>query len=264
MVTTLVPMTAGALLRRIVRLVAQLAVALLLPSVSTAQTTDPVYDGKTLLVRVSDTRPVARAIQILEDVCGCAINYEEPAYSSSDLVEQQLPGSEKPTKVPRPGTFEVRRQLEKESLAAMLPDVLNDVLSEAQRAGVPGNYRLAIHGKRMSVVPDYSRGSGEEGRLPLLDAEVAMRPLSGTVSEALGSLALELSRFSGFKVLVGTVPGSALSLPVNLKASRGRARFVLSDILDAVPDGIVSWRVLYDPRIRVYVINVRVRPSSGR
>lgn len=212
-------------------------------------------------LRVDAPRPLAEAVSRLQARYQTVITYEDaPVEASGDIDVQpaSVPraAGAPPFLIPRGGIF----AFEVPSRASQVPvdEVVRDTLRRYNASGYPGTYELRRVGSTLHVVPIASRG--EDGlprtRVSLLDTIVGVeggrydgRQLTTVVLEAVG-------RERRVRVGLGTVTTSILgSTSLEVPAGQYVARDLLVRLREAAPEP-VTWRLLYDPITKAYLMNV--------
>ncbi len=219
---------------------------------------------------VDSPRPLAAAIELLEARHGQVITYEDAPYESpADVADVTLavrqdladyPAGRAPrVLIPRPAKIEagylVAQSTGQPDDIATVVQMLVDVHAQS---GNPGSFELRAGDAAWHVVP--RRVTAADGNVrdvaPLLDSLVTLPDADRNGVETLEALCAELSRLSGYRVQVGTVPLNLLMHHRSrVSAENAAARDVLSRFLAAVGPNL-SWRLLYDPGMRLFVLNV--------
>jgi hypothetical protein len=228
------------------------------------------------LITVNDPRPVARAVAKLEAIYGRHITYEDPPYvHKSEIadVTDQVARDRGVNKVliPRGGafsfTFDVdepadpRRMKALASTALTPRDAILEMLASYDAALGGGEmFDLIESNGLFHVVPyRYTGLSGRRERItPLLDLAVSVSPKQRTAADVVTEICDLLSSATDQTVVLGTTPWSQLARhATTISASREAARSVLSRLLAELPVPL-SWRLLYDPGLQWYVLNIHV------
>jgi hypothetical protein len=208
---------------------------------------------------VSDPRPVAAAIEEIEKLSGKPITYEDPPYLNKDYMMPMVEdGNADPRLlVPRGGTLRIT-----------LPADASPEQKVAAAQSMVGNYN-ASHGAATfsvsqdgltHVVPRQTRDASD--RLmpvtPALDTRITVAAKLRSAMDLLGEICKAVSLGSGQPVGIGTVPTNALyQQKIEIGANNEPARQVLEKLIVA-SRMTLSWRLLYDPGLKTYYLNIPV------
>jgi hypothetical protein len=97
---------------------------------------------------------------------------------------------------------------------------------------------------------------------PLLDTKISVLPRQRTGLELIAEVCRSVSAATGQTVVEGSIPSGLLAGTTLVTAADETARSVLSRFLAELPDNL-SWRLLYDPGLQWYVLNIRVVSGTG-
>jgi hypothetical protein len=228
-------------------------------------------------VTVQDPRPVAEAIQKLENTYGWQITYEDPPYIDysdiTDVTDIPWPGApaQSPsqlqslqlqtaarhrTLVPKGGSFSF-------TLPSDNPDESGAVeaLVKSYNASGRGQVFAVVHGAGLlHVVPRQAIGlSGfREPVKPVLDTEITVEPKERTADALLEEICKKISTSTNSNVVMGTVPiNMLLNTTTSIGGSRRTARSIIEQwILES--GAPLSWRLLYGPDVKIYALNIGV------
>jgi len=216
---------------------------------------------------VHDPRPVAAMILELETRYSWQITYEDPPYASAADIEDvtaryaRSPGGAR-ILVPKAGSLSVSGLAGAPRESATIAQMLT---SYNELAGAEA-FRLVKEGELYHVVPN--KAHDESGALraapSILEAKIAVRPGQRTMYDLLDEMCNKVSRASGMKVLLGTVPQSLLrntSTTVGTAGRKETARAVLDQMI-AQSGARLSWQLLYDPGDKFYALNLHVVPEK--
>jgi hypothetical protein len=210
---------------------------------------------QTVTIHVSTPRPLASAIEELENRYGWVITYEDPRYVyACDFEDLTLAVRKdydltKRVLVPRGGPFTFRYAV---SPSADAPDgsaLLERLLQEYHLTGYPGVFRLIRTGSVFHIVPSESRNTlGQfEPHVSLLSANISITDRDRTAFAMLEAITAAMSRPGSARVGIGTVPVNLLmQVRVQGGARNERARTVLLRTLEATNQKL-SWSLLCDP-----------------
>jgi hypothetical protein len=220
-----------------------------------------VLSNDRLKVTVNDPRPLARVVDELEQLCGCAITYEDNRLSARrDLVEvpSDSDGGER-LLIPRGGRFEFSYGGITTLVHQRVPGVLASLVHEYNGSSYPGRFTMTITGAVFHVVPAQAteRETAMGAPVSLLDAPIHLEGTERTMSEAIEAVNHALTEATGETV--------TLSYPAALFEGR---RLVVGAEWEPARDGLVrilassrqrlSWRLLYDAAKKTYALNVHV------
>ena len=235
---------------------------------------------KKMRLSVQDPRPVAKAIEILEARYGWVITYEDPRYVHDseitdvtrsvrrDLNKFRTGGAPR-VLIPRGGALTVDYDV---ATATNAPSdratVIQQLLDAQAASGNPGRFRLERNGQIVHVIPAFSKNSAGElvPEEPVLDAVITVPAGDRTGMQKLDAICEAISQVTQTRVVVGVVP---LNLFFQHRDQQGavsqKARDALAQILEAVGNGTsLSWQLLYDPGMRIYVLNIHEVPKTNR
>jgi len=110
------------------------------------------------------------------------------------------------------------------------------------------------------VVPRQTRDASD--RLipvtPVLDTRITVAAKPRSAMDLLGEICKAVSLVSGQPVGIGTVPTNALyQQKIEIGANNEPARQVLEKLIVASRMSL-SWRLLYDPGLKIYYLNIPV------
>ena len=211
--------------------------------------------GQTFTISVNHPRPLASAIEVLENRHGWVITYEDPPLlHPSDIEDVTLAvrrdhDLKKPRVLaPRGGPFNFRYSIPAGRVAPDESALLERLLEEYHRSGHPGVFRVRRTGAVFHVVPTESKNAlGHfEPRVSLLDSTIS---ISDRERSALGMIEEITAVVSGpaARVGIGTVPFNLLNqVSVRGGARNESARSVLLRTLETT-NRKMSWALLCDP-----------------
>ena len=194
-------------------------------------------------VAVDDPRPLARAIDAIEQRFGWTVTYEDPPYENASEIEDvtervRRDGKSHPrVLVPRGGAFHFSYAFNPESSSD--PDeLLGALLSRYEASGNPGFYRVFQEDAAFHVVPRMIvdvRGVVAEVH-SVLDAKISLQPGEKNLAEVVAATAAATTA-------AGADAIGASNAAADISSSRRP----------------ISWRLLYDPGMRKYVLNLHIR-----
>ena len=252
-------------------------IAFVLPGAAARSSADPEA-GTVVEISVEGARPLADAVNLLEERYGWIITYEDAPYVHSSDVKDV--------------TREVRRDLDESSQAAVARVLVpsggridmtatisgsvpnqEDIAALVRKAldahaenGNPGVFRLQRAGTSFHVIPSQVRTSA--GQLApkgsILDAAITISDKERDGVQTLEAICDAVAHSAGVRIGVGTIPFNMLrQTRIHLTASEESARSVLVRALAGMHRN-VSWRLFYDPGLRLYVLNVHVVQTRER
>lgn len=135
--------------------------------------------------------------------------------------------------------------------------VAQSVLSAYKQAGGPGTYTVVSLKNRVDVMPTQvlgSDGSLKSINTPIMSQPVTFPVATRSLSDTLQLLLNDVSRESGFKMVLLDIPGSQTEA-VALGAAGVPARDVIAN-MGAALNRTVSFQSLYDVASKTYYLNV--------
>ncbi|MEM1201849.1 MAG: hypothetical protein AAGN66_01320 [Acidobacteriota bacterium] len=251
-----------------------LAACLLLTSAAVSAADSGRSAGAALTIE-DEPRPLAAAIDRLQEQTGVVITYEDAPYTFegdwADVTEsvrkdldQYARGSAPRVMIPRPGSLSV--DLPEALGPGDVPGLLEALLESHDRAGNAGRFRYEGQGDLYHVVPVSTRGRdaswGEVGAL--LDTPVTLPEAERSVMETLRDTLAAVHQQTGAKLSFGLIPRRlAVGVTLVTGATDEPARDVLVRTLEST--GLpLSWRLFYDPSMDGYFFNLSpVRPVEA-
>jgi hypothetical protein len=183
--------------------------------------------AQTATVEITDPRPVAEAVQMLERIYGIPINYEDPiAVHESQLKDvteevQRTPDPSHRIIVQKSPTLSFAykqpaslistgggvRQTQVDTEAA-IADALSSVLQGYAVSGGPVTFTVAAEGGVFHLAP--TNFLNKDGKLqqmvPVLDTKITILPKQRTAESLLNEICAALTKATGIQVRAGTVP----------------------------------------------------------
>ncbi|HVQ39719.1 MAG TPA: hypothetical protein VMS31_19420, partial [Pyrinomonadaceae bacterium] len=224
-------------------------------------------------ISVESGRPLAEALKILEARYGLLITYEDPRYMHASEIEDVTekvrrdldkfpPGKAPRVLVPKGGVLSFDYD---EALTARSDNqlILVQQLVEANRAqGNPGRFRVEQQGAFIHVIPIATRN--ERGKVvaqsTVFDAVITVPKAKRSGMQTLDAICAAVSQVTGTRVGVGSAPLNAFFRYRDEEGiTRRPAREALAELLARIGYATPpSWRLLYDPMMKIYALNVRV------
>ena len=205
-------------------------------------------------ITANDPRPLDGVLAALAHQHGWHINYEDPQYGKSDIVDQTAPSwLEQHPNGPRAygiagGAFHVKVPID-----GYFPDdpmqILPPLVEAYNRSGNPGRFQLRVVSKNsFDVIPTES---GDGPQTPLLDTVMSFDATDDVGAyPTLRKFCEELSRKSGHTVVFGGTgsPSENRLLQAHIKqhSVNQPAREILREMYKQV-GSTDCWRLFYDP-----------------
>jgi hypothetical protein len=214
-------------------------------------------------VTVDDPRPVAAAIEAIEEATGTVITYEDPptpfGSATTDVtneISRVAPTGTFRSLIPKGGmlTFNLPTSATQEATLDSVGNLLRSYNSGRNVA----TFAL-VRGSRIAhVVPRNVLGSSGllEPITPPLDSSIALSAAPRTGVALLQEICDAVSEASGQSIQLGLVPTNALdgqTIAVGPKAEPARALLEKLLVNGTIP---LSWELLYDPGLKTYYFNV--------
>lgn len=228
--------------------------------------------GNTVQVRLTETdpRPLAAAVVELSRRHHAVITYEDAPCEfigdQADVTEQvrtdlhQFAAGQAPrVLIPKGGRIDFAYDVDRATgQPADLAVVLDKAALSHRNADHAGRFGVLESDRALHVVPVGARDADGALRAMVSPLDSAIRLGAAEVNglDRLEQILAEVSRVSGQRVIVGTVPVSMLArLEMNFTPSQANAREALLDLFGQT-QATLSWQMLHDPTLRVYVLNV--------
>lgn len=214
---------------------------------------------RTQELSVDDPRPLAAALDVLQDLHGVPITYEDPVLSHpGDLVPLAEFQTRDGAFIPRGGHLSIKYLVDTGTGALADPLRTIEKLIEKHAAkGYPGRFRVDELDGVFHVTPIAARSSSG-GWLAQFPALATPLPLASGASglETVTNITEGLGAVLGREVWGGMMPtGALLRLPAPTTFGTEPARDVLVRLLREL-DGVASWRLFYDPTLDIYALNI--------
>jgi len=226
---------------------------------------------------VQDPRPLAKALEYLENLYGLPITYEDPPYvhpSQITDVTEQVRGGETMGRrilIPRGGSlsfsYEKLEQTANRTALLAASAAINGLLANYyQRPQGSPQFAMTSEPGSLHVVP--TRITDRTGQLqelkPVLDTAVSLPSEDRTAAKLLVDLCEVLSRTTGQTMIPGNVPYALLARhKTAIPVSNIAARSVLNQLFAEI-DVPLSWQLFYDPGLNWYVLNIHPVHSPSK
>lgn len=207
-----------------------------------------------LEITTNAPRPLDDVLAALAHQHGWHINYEDPLYGKSDIVDETAPSwLEQHPSGPRAngiagGAFQVKIPIDGD-----FPDdpmqILPPLIEAYNRSGNPGQFQLRVVSKNsFDVIPT---ASGEGPQTPLLDTVMSFDATDdGDAYPTLRKFCEELSRKTGHRVVFGGTGSPSenrlLQAHIQQHSVNQPAREILRQMYTQV-GSTDCWRLFYDP-----------------
>jgi hypothetical protein len=232
------------------------------------QATISAASGK-LHLSANDSRPLAQALNVLQQKYGWRVNYEDPEYVSKlDVVEAKalLDKSSYPNgehRIPRGGVFVV------EFPAGSSPDAAPDeqktlqlIVDAYNHSSNPGQFELRSDkdraGEVFAVVGTAAHDN--QGRVSrqqaVLDLPITLAVEERTASDTIDLICQKMGEKNNAKVTLGVHPLGLDRVKVTIGGKELAARSHLLRALEST-GRTLSWRLLYDPDSNSYFLNLQ-------
>lgn len=222
-----------------------------------AMSGSPVWGQSSVNLSVNGSRPVAAAVESLEQKYGYVITYEDPRYVNegeiADVTEkvrkdldQYPPGKAPRVLIPKGGKINISYNLsangKPEDPAGLIQSILN--------AGGANAFRFWQDPNAFHVVPASDSA--------VLDAKISLVEQERSGVEAVLAICDAVSRATNTTVAIGSVPNNLLFKGHTRRgAVNENAREVLGSVLADVGKNI-SWQLFHDPGLNKFVLNLHV------
>ncbi len=217
-------------------------------------------------IAANSPRPLAQILNALQENYGWQINYEDARYTfKPDFSEVAAPHYLNPKagatiKVPSGGAFTIEVGSSKDS--ATMPDeekTLRSIVESYNQSGNPGRFevRKSTTGSFEIVGIGAHDPSGKiASTQPALDFPIFIPRKQRSAFQAVQAICTSLSQHGHIPVSLGVYPTGLFRVTRStIGGSRIEARLLLAEALQATGRKM-SWRLLYDPETRTYVLNV--------
>lgn len=199
---------------------------------------------------VVDHRPLAAILDQMELEFRTPIHYEDPRYATAkdledvatDEIKQRAKDPTFKLIVPRKASLIVPRLSDRSAQIEM-------ALTSYKSTGLSQQFKLEQVNSSFFVVPK------DDGSI--LTVKVSLPFQERRLAEALVLVLEEVSRRAGVKVVLGQIPLFP-NLNVSVGADSEPARDVIVKILNQIgPKDTRSYRLLYDPQLKYYMLNTQ-------
>jgi hypothetical protein len=218
------------------------------------------------IAAIDDPRPVAAAIEKIETLAGRPVSYEDAPLADPRAMAPMVTDRSGDTHglVPRRGNFQVVLPADASAASEV---VAVEGLVAAYNARGQGARFAVRQGDFTHVVP--RAAANEAGVLvavtPVLDTRITLEAKPRSGAELLAEILRMVGSATGQALRTGTVPTNLLAqASTGVGAVNEPARQVLERLVAATGKPL-SWRLMYDPGLKSYYLNIHeVQKVVGR
>ncbi len=220
--------------------------------------------GQNLTVSVNDPRPLAKAIETIEQQYGWVITYEDPLYEYAAEIEDvaalvRKDGDlSKKVLIPRGGAFFFSYAVTGEPADPV--GLLRELLASYESTGHPGRFSFGQTGNVFHVFPAARKNKNGEQieQDSVLETRISLPAAERTAEGMVRAVLQSVSQATGINSVLGISP---INLLRGVRTSEGvvneAARDVLVRTLEATQRQ-TSWQLFYGPGSKMYVFNVHL------
>jgi hypothetical protein len=174
---------------------------------------------------------------------------------------------ERRVRIPKGGTLAIDYEVTSANeLPADREFVIQQLLDANSAAGNAGRFRIERDGELLHVIPtsDKSTAGLFTPHRSVLDAPITFSEEERSGVQKLRAICDAITQATNLRVVVGGFPANVL-FPYRDRqgAANQKAREVLMDLLRGAKHGQnLSWRLLYDPEMKEYWLNIHLVPKS--
>lgn len=225
-----------------------------------------------------DPRPLARAVEMLQEKSGVPVTYEDPLYVHGSEVADVTAavrrdaanfraGKAPKVLIPKGGALAVDYDVIPGTDRPADPEAVVRQLVQAHNGGGnAGRFRVERSGKFIHVIPsEFRNAAGDLAPQPsALDAVISLPEEERSGLQTLKAICDAVGGVTQTKVVPGTIPLNLfMQHHDRRRAVNQKARDVLVALLESTKRGAdLSWRLLYDPGMRTYALNIRAVPAT--
>jgi hypothetical protein len=235
------------------------------------QATISEADGKIRLV-ANDSRPLAQALDALQQKYGWSVNYEDPQYTSKlDLIDAKglqdkssYPNGQH--RVPSGGSFTA--ELGAAPAAKASPDekkALQALIDSYNRSSNPGRFELREDRAEQAFDVVGTAAHDTQGRVTqqpvLLDSPITIDTQERTFSDIVDLVCQKLSEKGHVPITLGVHPLGLDRVHVTVGGKDLAGRSFLLRAMEATGRKL-CWRLLFDPDSGSYFLNVQLVKRS--
>jgi hypothetical protein len=257
-----------------------------LASVAAAQAAAPVRPDFLEYVRIeqkdrqvsvfaNSPRPLDQAIEAIRREYGWVIDYEDPVYAPSDLVDdtdptwrESHPNGKGVTRVAG-GVFRAELSMGNDMSIGSSDEesVLDKTIADYRTSGNPGAFILKREDdNRYAVVGVDTKHSITDNQqvAPVFNSRIAIPLRERTIAEALEEIVRAVSQKSGITVELGEAPVNLIvQTRLKIGGEERPAREFLTQLASATRFPTV-WRLLYDADPGMYFLSLQIATQSAK
>ncbi len=220
---------------------------------------------------LSDPRPMARAVELVQERYGWAITYEDPPYAHESEVQDVTDTVSKTgdpkmhVLVPKGGAFSFAYSPGPDEQVVNPQQLLNQLLEAYAATTNPGSFGLVKTDGMFHVVPTAAKTA--DGQVipsrSVFDAVITLPTVERSVEDTIRAITAAVSTVTGTKVVLGAGPVNMLARArLETGAAGEAARSVLVRALSATGQQL-TWQLCYDPGLRLYGLTIRPVPAAS-
>jgi hypothetical protein len=206
----------------------------------------------TIQVVANSPRPLAQALDALQEKYGWFVGYEDPRFTATaDLTKAETSGGQI---FPSGGAFkaDIPSVSEEEKILQTLVDAYNG--SEN-----PGRFEVRKT-KQGSFYLVGTQAKNTQGKLvpqkPVLDTTISLLSSQHTATDTVNLIAKKIAEQRAVKITLGVSPRNILdNTKVKVGGTKVPARELVSQVLSQL-NGNFYWRLLFDPNSKGYVLDL--------
>jgi len=209
----------------------------------------------TTVITANSPRPLAQALDALQQKYGWLVGYEDPQFlSKSDLAEPATPGSQI---LPAGSRFTA----EFPSTVSDEEKILQTVVDAYNSSENPGRFELrkTKQGNFSMVGTQAKNAQGHiTPQRPVLDAPITLLPRQRTATDTINLISRRIAEQRGVKITLGVSPRNLLDHNnVKVSGTKVPARELLLQVLSSLR-GTFYWRLLFDPNSKGYFLDIHL------
>lgn len=239
----------------------------------------PLFSQQTMRIEVVHGRPVAELLDRYEGLSGIPIHYEDPRYEYPGDIEDvsakvRNPAHQGPPTrrvlVPKSRSLSTTFLVESDGRLgnpASLENALTALVSASHAHETPGTFRIGRYGQALFLLPTDVRDVDGSAKpyLSVLETPITVKISDADGLEALDTILKAISKASGQRLVIGTIPFLAFaSARFSTDSQQRPAADVIADFFSKL-SGNLAIRMFYGPDVKYYAFNVHpvVNPAKG-
>lgn len=180
---------------------------------------------------VNDPRPLAEAVKLIEQRCGCPITYEDPVFAERDTIDisgQVATNGSRPLLVPAGGVFTFTTQaIRGDDNSEHVSEALRRLLDTYSLTGFPGKFRVTQSHGVFHVAPEQA----------VLDTPITIRLERVSASQAIDTILAAVKKATGANIGMGGIASNLLNQQrVSLAVEDRTAAETLTTVFAQVDD----------------------------